>query len=199
MSYLNVLQTRKVKEFYRPLRSPPPTFSGHRQTENFGKMQATPLKIVWRIWKIKLYNRTVEISKRLRISNKSLFQGGVAEIKFGSGLKYILGLKSCFWARSISCMYVIYALPSDFTGPYKYNGYPLRRINQNYVIATKTKIDISQVQIPDNLNDEYFRRSKKLNKKSTDADIFSSKKQVSSIIYCQFWLFQICFNGESMP
>jgi len=63
------------------------------------------------------------------------------------------------------------------TGPYKYNGYPLRRINQNYVIGTSTKIDLSGIQIPENLTDDYFRRCKKHNKKSTDADIFSSKKQ----------------------
>lgn len=63
------------------------------------------------------------------------------------------------------------------TGPFRYNGYPLRRINQNYVLATKTKLDLSAAKVPETLNDEYFRRSKKSNRKTTEADIFSSKKQ----------------------
>merc|ERR1712105_203729 len=46
------------------------------------------------------------------------------------------------------------------TGPSPLNGCPLRRINQKYVIATKTQLDIKGVKVPDRVNDEYFNRQK---------------------------------------
>jgi len=66
------------------------------------------------------------------------------------------------------------------TGPFKLNACPLRRINQIYVIATKTKLDVSKLKVPDNLDDKYFKRARKTKKtggKSTEADIFASKKE----------------------
>eukprot|EP00934_Nitzschia_sp_Nitz4_P002985 Nitzschia sp. Nitz4//scaffold397_size11424//958//1725//NITZ4_009038-RA/size11424-snap-gene-0.8-mRNA-1//1//CDS//3329550275//2975//frame0 len=45
------------------------------------------------------------------------------------------------------------------SGPYKINGVPLRRVNQAYVIATSTKLDVSGVDVSA-INDEYFSRSK---------------------------------------
>merc|ERR1711881_409349 len=41
------------------------------------------------------------------------------------------------------------------TGPYKVNGCPMRRVNQKYLLATSTQIDVSGVKIPDNNKEEY--------------------------------------------
>jgi len=44
-------------------------------------------------------------------------------------------------------------------GPFKTNGVPLRRVNQAYVIATSTKLDISDIKIDEKFNDKYFQVS----------------------------------------
>lgn len=45
------------------------------------------------------------------------------------------------------------------SGPFKINGVPLRRVNQAYVIATSTKVDVSGVDVS-SVTDEYFSKSK---------------------------------------
>lgn len=68
----------------------------------------------------------------------------------------------------------------DFvSGPFGINACPLRRISQRYVIATETKIDISNVKIPENINDEYFARKREKRAKKEEGDIFQTKKEVS--------------------
>ena len=65
---------------------------------------------------------------------------------------------------------------SFFVGPLKCNGCPMRRVNQKYLLATKTAIDVSGVNVPEHVHDEYFRRAaKKSNNK--EGDIFESKKE----------------------
>ncbi|CAO3617600.1 unnamed protein product [Cunninghamella echinulata] len=44
------------------------------------------------------------------------------------------------------------------TGPFKINGVPLRRVDQAYVIATSTKIDVNAA-VDAKFNDAYFKKS----------------------------------------
>ena len=43
------------------------------------------------------------------------------------------------------------------TGPYKYNGVPLKRVNAAYVLPTNTKLNIN-AEIAKNINDKFFVR-----------------------------------------
>jgi large subunit ribosomal protein L6e len=61
------------------------------------------------------------------------------------------------------------------TGPHKLNGVPLRRMNQIYVIATSTKIDLPSAKF-ENLDDKFLKRVRKA-KKNAENDIFDSKKE----------------------
>ncbi|VDL97913.1 unnamed protein product [Schistocephalus solidus] len=66
-------------------------------------------------------------------------------------------------------------------GPFKFNGVPLRRVNQRYVIATKTRINISGVAIPTALTDTFFRRVD-LNPKSKNVDkLFAEEPKKYSV------------------
>merc|ERR1719222_131715 len=60
------------------------------------------------------------------------------------------------------------------TGPYKINGVPLRRVNQRYVIATSTKVDVSGAKV-DGIEDAWFARDDKKAKKGkkTESAFFS--------------------------
>ncbi|PWA69467.1 60S ribosomal protein L6 [Artemisia annua] len=62
------------------------------------------------------------------------------------------------------------------TGPFKINGVPLRRVNQSYVIATSTKVDIYGVDAK-KFDDKYF--GKKVEKKKTkgEGEFFEAEKE----------------------
>lgn len=69
------------------------------------------------------------------------------------------------------------------TGPYGVNGCPLRRINQIYVISTSTKIDLSEVKLPENLDDRFFNRPKSAKRRGRkeEGEIFDTKPQVRTV------------------
>jgi len=64
-------------------------------------------------------------------------------------------------------------------GPFKINGVPLRRVNQRYVIATSTRLDVSKYNLPQHLDDKYFRRNKAIvgkERQEQEGDIFAAPK-----------------------
>ncbi|KAK6183768.1 hypothetical protein SNE40_002438 [Patella caerulea] len=67
------------------------------------------------------------------------------------------------------------------TGPYTVNGCPLRRVNQIYVIATKTKVNLDNLKLPERLNDEYFKKQKTRKAPKNEGDIFESSKEAKTI------------------
>ena len=63
------------------------------------------------------------------------------------------------------------------TGPYAVNGVPIRRVNQAYVIATSTKVDVSKLKA-DKFVDSYFGKAKvpKAQKKKKTGDDFFAEE-----------------------
>ena len=69
--------------------------------------------------------------------------------------------------------------PLVITGPFKYNGIPIRRVNPRYVIATSTKVNVSGLAGVDKIDSKLFTRAKR-EKKAKSAAGFLGKKQAKS-------------------
>lgn len=67
------------------------------------------------------------------------------------------------------------------SGPFKINGVPLRRVNQSYVIATSTKVDISGVNL-DKFDDKFFAKEAQKKKKKGEGEFFEAEKEVGFFI-----------------
>jgi len=62
------------------------------------------------------------------------------------------------------------------TGPYKINGVPLRRVNQAYVIATSTKLELDGLKVDDKINDTYFAKTTVKSSRSAEEEFFDNGK-----------------------
>jgi large subunit ribosomal protein L6e len=73
-------------------------------------------------------------------------------------------------------------LPSGLllvTGPYELNGCPLRRMNQAYVIATSTKLDVAAA-VPD-VDDSFFKRPKKTRRAKGEDGFFDNSASKATV------------------
>ncbi|GAA5928032.1 hypothetical protein JCM3775_002793 [Rhodotorula graminis] len=71
-------------------------------------------------------------------------------------------------------------LPSGLlivTGPFKVNGVPLRRVNQAYVIATSTKVDLGSFQLDAKFNDAYFSKDKSSSRSAKEGEFFKDGEE----------------------
>mmetsp|Transcript_9671 Transcript_9671/g.14408 ORF Transcript_9671/g.14408 Transcript_9671/m.14408 type:complete len:179 (-) Transcript_9671:7-543(-) len=83
------------------------------------------------------------------------------------------------------------------TGPYEVNGVPLKRVNQAYVIATSTKIDLPA--IPVDIDDDYFAREDTQPAKGSEEDKFFAQKQQSSVVSDKRKADQVTVDKALMP
>eukprot|EP00899_Mesostigma_viride_P023387 jgi/Mesvir1/4232/Mv22203-RA.1 len=70
-------------------------------------------------------------------------------------------------------------LPSGLllvNGPFKLNGVPLKRVNQAYVIATSTKVDVSKADVA-KISDAYFKKTAEKKAKKSEGDFFQGEEK----------------------
>ena len=69
--------------------------------------------------------------------------------------------------------------PLVITGPMKYNGVPIRRIDSRYIIATSTKVDISAVDTKA-ITAETFKRPKQEKRVKSEGEFMGDKAKKSA-------------------
>jgi large subunit ribosomal protein L6e len=62
------------------------------------------------------------------------------------------------------------------SGPFKVNGVPLRRVNQAYVIATSTSVDLEGIKLSEELTDAFFAKPASKGAQSAEEEFFEGDK-----------------------
>jgi len=75
-------------------------------------------------------------------------------------------------------------LPSGLllvNGPFDINGVPLRRVNQAYVIATTTKVDVSGIDLS-KFDDKHFAKQKQARAKKSEGEFLSKPNKEKPVV-----------------
>jgi large subunit ribosomal protein L6e len=95
-------------------------------------------------------------------------------------------LLPCALLLSTGCCHLLLSIARPRApGPYKINGVPLRRVNQSYVIATSTQVDVSKVDVS-KIDDAFFARAKTHNTHTPAGDAFFSAESRSARAHGRF-------------
>ncbi|KAJ2958743.1 hypothetical protein NQZ79_g5724 [Umbelopsis isabellina] len=130
--------------------------------------------------------RTVPTSKASRFypaedvpqpkKSRKTAKAGAIRASITPGTVLIL-LAGRFRGKRVVCVKTLESGLLLVSGPYKINGVPLRRVNQAYVIATSTKVDLSGAQIDEKFNDAYFAKKTVSNKKGSEEEFFEGEQK----------------------
>merc|ERR1711939_444894 len=93
-----------------------------------------------------------------------------------------------FRGRRVVCLKQLSSGLLLVTGPFKINGVPLKRVNQAYVIATSTRVDISAVEVDSKIDDAYFTKDKTSSRSGKEGEAVNKVDNLAAYLKASFGL-----------